>query len=75
MFTEATVQSVSSYIAEGGKRDALGHFIEWLHTRAPLYGYVFKGAWFDIGNIEVYKRADEYFTSRAKGARMTNGGY
>ena len=53
--------SVQDYLAQGGSRDAPGKFIEWLVNRTDVYGYLFKGAWFDIGDPSSYAEADRYF--------------
>lgn len=40
--------------------DAPGHFVQWLCNQEPTYGFVFDGAWFDIGSKESYMAAQEY---------------
>lgn len=50
---------IKEYMAEGGHRDAPGHFISWLCRREPVYGYVFRGYWFDIGTLQTYVGAQE----------------
>lgn len=50
---------IKEYMAEGGHRDAPGHFISWLCRREPVYGYVFRGYWFDIGTLRTYVGAQE----------------
>lgn len=52
---------IYKYLDLGGKRDAPGYFIEWLYRQVPIYGYVFKGLWYDIGDVDSYKKADEDF--------------
>ena len=32
--------------------DTTGGYISWLRNRVGVYGYVFRGSWFDIGDIE-----------------------
>jgi glucose-1-phosphate thymidylyltransferase len=53
-----------AYIAEGNSPDQPGHFIAWLHTRAPVYGYRFSGEWLDIGNLTQLEEADERYGRR-----------
>lgn len=55
---------LSEYINLGGNRDAPGYFIEWLYKKTDVYGYVFRGQWFDIGDIESYERAKREFKTR-----------
>lgn len=41
--------------------DPVGKFVEWLVNREKVYGFKFRGYWYDIGNHEVYKEAVEAF--------------
>ncbi|MFA6130247.1 MAG: nucleotidyltransferase family protein [Candidatus Omnitrophota bacterium] len=43
------------------KIDATGGYIAWLKDRAPVYGYVFSGFWFDIGDYKYLNAAKEKF--------------
>jgi glucose-1-phosphate thymidylyltransferase len=61
IFRAETISLVLRYLKEGGKPDALGHFISYLVERAPVYAWKFRGRWFDIGSLDVYHEADEYF--------------
>lgn len=45
------------YLAEGGNRDAPGHFVAWLVEHAEVGGACFEGGWFDIGSLEGLERA------------------
>jgi glucose-1-phosphate thymidylyltransferase len=63
VFKAETVSLVLKYLKEGGKPDALGHFITYLVERSPVYAWKFDGRWFDIGSLEVYHEADRYFRS------------
>jgi len=38
-------------------RDNLGELIHHILAFSPVYGYLFKGVWFDIGTRESYKEA------------------
>jgi glucose-1-phosphate thymidylyltransferase len=61
VFRGETIRMVIGYLDEGGKPDALGHFITYLVERRPVYAWEFKGRWFDIGSLEVYHEADRHF--------------
>jgi len=41
------------------KMDAAGGYIAWLKDRADVYGYVFSGFWFDIGDYKYLNAAKE----------------
>jgi glucose-1-phosphate thymidylyltransferase len=58
------VPLVQQYLNEGHSPDQPGHFIAWLHQRAPVYGYRFKGIWLDIGNRQQLLQADNLLRER-----------
>ena len=62
MFTKLGVKNILRYLNEGNDPDKMGHFIEWLHQNDDVYGYIFKGRWFDIGSFESYDEANEFFS-------------
>jgi len=49
---------VDTYLAEGNPPDQPGHFIAWLHTREPVYGFRIPGGWYDIGDAAQLLEAD-----------------
>ena len=52
--------SIKGYIqGQKNKIDATGGYIAWLKDRAPVYGYVFSGFWFDIGDYKYLNAAKE----------------
>ena len=61
IFTSGTMELILKYLDEGRKSDALGHFITYLVNRRKVFAWSFEGAWFDIGSLESYKEANEYF--------------
>ncbi|MDD5730264.1 MAG: nucleotidyltransferase family protein [Candidatus Omnitrophica bacterium] len=44
-----------------GQNDAIGLYIDWLRNRESVYGFVFNGAWFDIGHLKTLKEAKQSF--------------
>ena len=62
IFTAETVELILKYLDEGGKKDALGHFITYLVENREVYAWSFEGVWFDIGSLESYREANEYFS-------------
>ncbi len=44
------------------KQDATGFYIDWLRKRVPVYGFVFDGLWYDIGDRNFYQEAKKKFT-------------
>lgn len=63
-FSKGTVNLAFDYLAESQKADKAGDYIRWLSERQEVYGYVFKGTWYDIGSIESYNEAQEKFKSK-----------
>jgi len=56
------------YLAEGNNRDSPGFFLEWLHKHAQVKAFVFSDMWFDIGDLDSYKKAGELMARRHAGA-------
>ena len=54
MLPERSLKRVDEYLEEGNNPDSPGFFIQWLHGHEPVYGYVLKGYWWDIGTLEAY---------------------
>lgn len=52
------------YIKEGNNRDSFGYFVRWLMEKEGVLGFVVSGRWFDIGWIESYREADEWFRGK-----------
>ena len=52
---------LNKYIKENNNKDNLGNFIKYLSMKKPVYGYIFKDKWFDIGTKESLKEAEEYY--------------
>lgn len=63
--TAPMLDRVGAYLDETGNRDQLGNFLQWLYPRDPVYGYVIRGQWFDIGDRESYERANRLFGTGA----------
>lgn len=60
-FPKNKLRLINEYIKKTAKHDATGFYIDWLRRKEAVYGYVFKGAWFDIGDPKVYKQAKRKF--------------
>ena len=64
-FPKEHVGGIGGYLkAEGTKNDAPGYYIKWLVANGRVYGFPFSQKWYDIGDIESYKKADEEYTKR-----------
>jgi len=49
-----TVPLFGEYLAAGENPDPPGAFVQWLHTRKPVYAYKMNGDCYDIGTIAMY---------------------
>jgi glucose-1-phosphate thymidylyltransferase len=58
VFHREHLKLVATYLDEGNVPDQPGRFVEWLHRRAPVYGYRFAGEWLDIGDRAQLLEAD-----------------
>jgi glucose-1-phosphate thymidylyltransferase len=47
---------------KANKHDATGFYIDWLSKKLPVYGFVFNGLWYDIGNHKFYRLAQQNFS-------------
>jgi len=55
---------ISTYLKDKNNHDAPGYFISWLYKRLPVYGFRFKGKWYDIGSFEAYLEAEKEYKKR-----------
>lgn len=60
-FPESTVPLVGEYLKQTEKSDRAGDYIRWLCEKSQVYGFQFKGRWYDIGSIESYYEAQNAF--------------
>lgn len=61
-FPKDKVSGITKYVElDGAKLDAPGYYIKWLSANDKVYGFSFSEKWYDIGDIESYKKADEEY--------------
>lgn len=61
MFKNDLPEVIDEYLNTGKNPDQLGHLLEWIIDRDTVYGYPFKGKWYDIGTIETYREIFNMF--------------
>jgi glucose-1-phosphate thymidylyltransferase len=66
IYGRESLRLVEKYLAEGNNRDAPGHLIAWLHSRRQVYGFLFREARYDIGNMDTYREVDRIYSERTK---------
>lgn len=56
------LNSINTYMREEkSKADATGSYISWLKDKVDVYGHVFGGSWFDIGDHKYFNTAKGTF--------------
>lgn len=64
-FPKDVLPRIDEYLEDRQNPDAPGYFIRWLLDRESLYGYCFRGIWYDIGDLNSYESADRLFRKSA----------
>ena len=52
---------IKEYLKENKRFDATGSYIDWLREKVAVYGYIFSGSWYDIGDHKFYNEAKGKF--------------
>lgn len=60
-FPKETLTHVDRYLQLNGNPDAPGFYIGWLTQQINVYAFQFKGTWFDVGDLNSYYKANEFF--------------
>lgn len=58
------VSIIFDYMKTDLSKDAPGNLMKWLAKVDKVFGYVLSGAWYDIGDIDSLKIADQEFRMR-----------
>jgi glucose-1-phosphate thymidylyltransferase len=58
-FSRADLDFIKKYTKSEKKGNSFGYFMKFLYKIKPVYGFVPKGKFMDIGTIEDYKKANE----------------
>jgi len=66
IFAKRDLKLIDEYLDDGFNPDAPGFYLQWLHKKKEIYGYILKERWFDIGDIDSYKKASDYFSRKIK---------
>ena len=66
IYSKEVLPLVRQYLDEDNNPDAPGNLVAWVHTRRPMYAFLFEEMRYDIGNIETYREVDRIYSERAK---------
>ena len=61
MYTKDTVKMFKDYLDEGNSPDAPGYYLQWLHKKKPVYGYVMNGECYDIGTHKALEEVRKIY--------------
>lgn len=61
-FSGKAVELIEAYSNSSAKKDAPGHYAQWLLEKVPVYASLFSGKWYDIGSIDQLKEADQAYS-------------
>ena len=73
IFSSKETGLIKEYLAQQLNPDAPGYYIQWLHKKTSLYGCELAGTWFDIGDIDSYKKANSYYLKAQKKHVVSSG--
>ena len=65
-FPKNKLSFIGKYVKMQNKLDAPGYYISWLSKTDKVYGFKFLEDWYDIGNIDSYRKADKEYTEKGK---------
>ena len=62
ILSEDGISNFFEYINSGGDRDALGNFLTWNVKRNNVLSVSYRGTWYDIGDLDSYKQAQNWLS-------------
>jgi glucose-1-phosphate thymidylyltransferase len=57
-----TLKYLRIFVDETKSPDTTGGYLQWLYKKSPVYGFKFRGKWYDIGSLESYNAAQAGFS-------------
>ncbi len=60
-FSRASLPLFAEYIGHKDSHDTTGDYIKWLLKKTTVWGYEFRGEWYDIGDIITFYHASVTF--------------
>lgn len=59
-FSKEKLELIKEYLNfKKTKSDATGFYIDWLTKKESVFGFMFEGRWYDIGDPKIYKEAEK----------------
>ena len=66
LFPAEKLGKIKEFLDTGAKSDAPGYYVQWLYKNDNVYCFVFEESWFDIGNLDQYKKANQVYEGRGE---------
>lgn len=63
-FPKKKISFIKEYVKGANKLDAPGYYISWLSKTDKVFGFAFSETWYDIGDMESYKKADQAYLEK-----------
>ena len=63
-FPAKTLPLIAEYLAQKDAKDAPGFYVAWLQGRVKIFSLVFKGLWYDIGDLKSLEEANRIFQTQ-----------
>ena len=64
-FPKALIEPIHTFHKEHPDKDAPGFLIRWIFEKhPPIYSFLFKGLWYDIGDLKALEEANKIFTKK-----------
>ena len=60
-FPKDSLRFVNEYLSGEAAKDAPGFYIQWLLGKVKIFGFLFHGMWYDIGNLSALEEAHKAF--------------
>ncbi|MBI4387715.1 MAG: nucleotidyltransferase family protein [Candidatus Omnitrophica bacterium] len=58
-FPAESLKMLRKYMEDHQNPDAPGHYVHWLIGHSEVFAFPFCGTWYDIGDFESYRKADQ----------------
>src|SRR3989338_2526716 len=63
-FPKDSLRFVNEYLSGETAKDAPGYYIQWLLEKVKIFGFLFQGMWYDIGNLSALEEANTVFARK-----------
>ncbi len=65
-FPKTSLRFVGDYLSSAAAKDAPGHYVRWLLGKISIFGFLFSGMWYDIGDFKALEEADKILSRKSQ---------